>query len=78
MNAITFVERGSAALECRTLNPESPGSNPPLLPFRSLGIFVLSTMPQFTQLCTWLYRQWWKCERMLFAHNCSVAMLPTI
>ena len=26
-------------VECRTRNRESPGSNPPLLPFRRLGIF---------------------------------------
>ena len=36
------VERGSSVLEHRTRNQESPGSNPPLLPFRRLGIFVLS------------------------------------
>ena len=44
------VECGSSAVECRTRNRESPGSNPPLLPFRNLGIFVLSTTPHFTQL----------------------------
>ena len=37
-----LVERGSSAVECRTRNQVSPGSNPPLLPFRRLGIFVLS------------------------------------
>ena len=36
------VERGSSMVECRTRNRVSPGSNPPLLPFRRLGIFVLS------------------------------------
>ena len=36
------VERGSSAVECRTRNQMSPGSNPPLLPFRRFGIFVLS------------------------------------
>ena len=45
----TFVERSSLAVDYRTRNRESPGSNPPLLSFRSLGILVLSTMPQFTQ-----------------------------
>ena len=30
------------AVECRTHNQVSRGSNPPLLPFRRLGIFVLS------------------------------------
>ena len=29
-------------VECRTSNQVSPGSNPSLLPFRTLGIFVLS------------------------------------
>ena len=36
------VERGSSVVECRTRNQVSPGSNPSLLPFRRLGIFVLS------------------------------------
>ena len=36
------VEHGSSAVECWTLNQVSPGSNPPLLPFRTLDIFVLS------------------------------------
>ena len=39
---LRFVERGGSAVECRTHNLVSPGSNPPLLPFRRLGIFVLS------------------------------------
>ena len=34
--------RGSSAVECRTRNQVSPGSNPPLVPFRRLGIIVLS------------------------------------
>ena len=33
------VERSSSVVECRTRNQVSPGSNPPLLPFRRLGIF---------------------------------------
>ena len=36
------VERGSSVVECRTRNQVSPGSNPALLPYRRLGIFVLS------------------------------------
>ena len=36
------VERGRSVVECRTRNQVSPGSNPSLLPFRRLGIFVLS------------------------------------
>ena len=39
---ILCMERGSSAVKCRTHNQVSPGSNPPLLPFRILGIFVLS------------------------------------
>ena len=33
------MERGSSAVECRTRNQVSPGSNPPLLPFRRFGHF---------------------------------------
>ena len=32
------MERGSSVVECRTRNQVSPGSNPPLLPFRYLAI----------------------------------------
>ena len=39
---IAYVERGSSVVERRTRNRVSPGSNPPLVPFRRLGIFVLS------------------------------------
>ena len=39
---IYHIERGSSAVECWSRNRESPGSNPPLLPFRRLDIFVLS------------------------------------
>ena len=35
-------ERGSSVVECRTRNQVSLGSNPSLLPFRRLGIFILS------------------------------------
>ena len=38
----TAVERGSSAVECRTRNQVSPGSIPPLLLFRRVGIFILS------------------------------------
>ena len=36
------MERGSSVVECRIRNQVNPGSNPPLLQFRTLGIFVLS------------------------------------
>ena len=42
MSEVNNVERGSSVVECRTRNQVSPGSNPSLLPFRRLGIFVLS------------------------------------
>ena len=38
----THMERGSSGVECRTRNRVISGSNPALLPFRRLGIFVLS------------------------------------
>ena len=38
-----YLERGSSVVERRTRNQVSVGSNPPLLPFRRLGIFVLSS-----------------------------------
>ena len=44
------VERGSSVVERRTRNQVSPGSNPSLLPFRRLGIFVLSIDGPLTQL----------------------------
>ena len=49
-DTLFFVERGSSAVERRTRNQVSPGSNPPFLPFRSLSIFALSMTLQFTQL----------------------------
>ena len=36
------MQCGSSVVECRTRNRVSPGSNPPLVPFRGLGIFLLS------------------------------------
>ena len=45
-----YLERGSSAVECQTRNRGSLGLNTPLLPFQDLGIFVLSTPPQFAQL----------------------------
>ena len=38
----TFMERGSSVVECQTRNQVNQGSNPPLLPFPRMGIFVLS------------------------------------
>ena len=41
-NLTSFMERSRSVVECQTCNQVSLGSNPPLLPFRRLGIFVLS------------------------------------
>ena len=46
MGALLLVERGSSAVECRTRNQVSPGSNPPMLPFRRLGIFLMLQLNQ--------------------------------
>ena len=59
---IPGLERDSSAVECRTRNQVSPGSNPPLLLFRRLGIFVDSGG---------------HVSDLVFARNCSIArMLP--
>ena len=44
LSSLLLVERSSSVVECRTRNRVSPGSNPPLLPFRRLDIFVISTV----------------------------------
>ena len=56
-----------------------PGFESPLLPFWNLGIVVVSTTTQFIQLYKWVpdYRQWWKCEWVVFVRNCCMArMIP--
>ena len=66
--------------ECRTRNRErARGSSRSLLLFRSLGIFVFPTMPQFSKLYKWVpsYRRLWKCEWIVFVRNCSVARVLT-
>ena len=40
----SYMERGSSVVECWTRNQVSPGSNPPVLPFGRLGIFILSSV----------------------------------
>ena len=57
----------------------SPGSNPPLLPFRRLGIFVLFTdVPVDSAVNEYLaIDNGGKVSDIVFARNCSVArMLP--
>ena len=54
-----------------------PGFESPLLPFRSLCMFVLCTVPRFSQLYKWVpgYGRWWKCEWIVFARNCCMARM---
>ena len=66
--------------ECRTRNKESPGSNPTLLPFLSLGIFVLFTTPQSTQMFIIEYIAKYSggnVSALVVARNCCMTiMLP--
>ena len=62
--ALTLTERGSSAVECRTRNQGSPGSNPLCYRFED-WVFLFSPLtPQLTQLYKWVpgYREWWKCQ----------------
>ena len=59
---VYVVERSSSVVECQTRNQVSPGSNPSLLPFRRLGIFVLSIDAPVDSAVYMSYRQWCKCE----------------
>ena len=51
------------------------------LPFQSSGIFVLSTVPQFTQLYTRVpvYGQWWNCvSEYCSSSNCVDECIPAV
>ena len=48
-NYIGKVQRSGSGVELRTLDKEDPGSNP-VLPCKTLGKFVHSTLLQFSQL----------------------------
>ena len=84
LNSILFysiVERGSSLVECHTRNRVSPGSNPPLLPFRKLGIFVLFiVVPVDPELCINEYLaidSGGHVNDLVFVCNCCLArMLP--
>ena len=68
------MERGSSVVECRTRNRESPGSNPPLLPFRRLGISVLSIDAPVDYLAI---DSGGNVSDLVLARNCCLArMLP--
>ena len=72
-----LVERGSSVVECRTRNQVSPDSNPPLLPFRRLGIFVLSIDAPVDSAEYLAIHSGGNVSDLVFARNCSIArMLP--
>ena len=75
-----FVERSSSVVECRTRNRESPGSNPPLLPFRRLGIFRSLHRRPCSLSCINEYLaidSGGNVSDLVLAHNCCLArMLP--
>ena len=73
------MERGSSAVECWTCNQVTPGSNPDLLLFRRLIIFVLSIdAPVDSAVNEYLaIDSGGNVSDLVFARNCSVArMLP--
>ena len=67
-------------VERRTRNQVSPGSNPPLLPFRRLGIFVLSSDAPVDSVCINEYLaidSGCNVSDLVLARNCCLArMLP--
>ena len=77
---LRVVERSCSAVECRTRNQVSPGSNPPLLPFRRLGIFFLSVdAPVHSLPYEWVTvpDTGGHVSGLVSARNCSIAkMLP--
>ena len=74
-----IMERGSSVVECRTRNHVSPGSNPPLIPFRRLCIFVLFTdVPVDSAVNEYLaIDSGGNVSDLVLARNCCMArMLP--
>ena len=75
------VERGSSAVDCRTRNQVSPGSNPPfqiLLPFQSLGIFSIRCPSSLSRINDYLaIDSGGNVNDFVVERNCCVAgMLP--
>ena len=76
---MVHVERGSSVVERRTRNQVNPGSYPPLLPFRRLGIFVLSIdAPVDSAINEYLaIESGGNVSDLVLARNCCLArMLP--
>ena len=61
-------------VERQTRNQVSPGSNPPLVPFRRLDIFVLSIDTQLTRLYLAI-DSGGNVSDLIFSRNCSVARM---
>ena len=76
----TYVVCGSSAVERQTRNQVSPCSNPPLLPFRRSGIFVLSIDPPVDSVVLNEYLSidsGGHVSDLVFARNCCMTrMLP--
>ena len=71
------MERGSSVVECRTRNQVSPGSNPPLLPFGRLGIFLLSIDAPVDSAVYLAIDSGGNVSDLVVARNCCMArMLP--
>ena len=72
------MERSGSVVECRTRNQVNPGSNPALLLFQRLGIFVLSIgAPVDSAVNEYLaIDSGGNVSDLVFAHNCSVARMP--
>ena len=76
--SMDYVERSSSVVECRTRNRESPGSNPPLLPFRRLGIFRSLHRRPCSLSCINEYLaidSGGNVSDLVLAHNCCLARL---
>ena len=72
------MERSSSVVECRTRNRESLGSNPPLLPFRCLGIFVSRRLSRLSCINEYVaIDSGGNMSDLVLARNCCLArMLP--
>ena len=74
------MERGSSVVERRTQNQVSPSLNPPLPPFRRLGIFVLS-IDTPVDSAVYMSRAYMAIDSggnvsyLVLAHNCCLARM---
>ena len=73
---VVIVERGSSAVECWIRNRKSPGSNPPLLPFRRSGILVLPSSVSCINECVAIDSGGNVSDLVLARNCCMTRMLP--